>query len=153
LHKPDQKSITIDFSRPRDIDMIRRLLESADVVIEAARPRALEQLGLGPEQVAPRCGGVWLSVTGYGRHSPADGWVAFGDDGAAAGGLVTWSLDGTPNFVGDAIADPLTGLFGALGVVESLIRGGGHLVDVSLQRSSAWIAANARDPIVNERFD
>lgn len=152
LHRADQESMIVDFTNAREIDALRQTLESADVVIEGSRPRALEQLGLGPEQVTPRPGSVWLSVTGYGRRPPADGWVAFGDDGAAAGGLVAWSPDGTPNFVGDAIADPLTGLFGALGVVESLIRGGGHLVDVSLQRSSAWVAANTREPFVDDRL-
>jgi len=153
LHESDQRSITVDFSQPSDLDTLRRALEEADLVIEGSRPRALEQLGLGPDQVTPRDGGVWLSITGYGRDSPAGQWVAFGDDGAAAGGLVTWTHDGTPTFVGDAIADPLTGLFGALGVIESLIRGGGHLVDVSLRRSSAWIAANATGSFVNERTD
>ena len=153
LHDPDQSSMIVDFSHSADIDGLRRVLEAADVVIEGSRPRALEQLGLGPDQVAPRPGGVWLSVTGYGRRAPNDGWVAFGDDGAAAGGLVAWSHDGAPSFVGDAIADPLTGLFGALGVVESLIRGGGHLVDVSLQRSSGWIAANAVGAYVDEMTD
>jgi hypothetical protein len=151
LHRADQESMIVDFSNASEIDSLRQTLESADVVIEGSRPRALEQLGLGPDQVTPRRGSVWLSVTGYGRRPPGEEWVAFGDDGAAAGGLLAWSVDGNPSFVGDAIADPLTGLFGALGVVESLLRGGGHLVDVSLQRSSSWVAANARDPFVDDR--
>ena len=149
LHEPDQRSVVVDFAQARDRDRLRDILAAADVVIEGSRPRALEQLGLGPEQLDSRAGAVWLSVTGYGRRPPGDGWVAFGDDGAAAGGLVTWSKDDEPSFVGDAIADPLTGLFGALGVVESMLLGGGHLVDVSLQRSSAWIAAKTAAPFVD----
>jgi hypothetical protein len=151
LHPPDQESLVVDFSQAHELEKLRRTLEAADVVIEASRPRALEQLGLGPEQVTRRAGSVWLSITGYGRRPPADGWVAFGDDAAAAGGLVTWSPEGEPHFVGDAIADPLTGLLGALGVVDSLTRGGGHLVDVSLQRSAALIATNAAGPFVEVR--
>jgi len=148
LHASDQTSIVVDFTTSRGLDHLRQIIESADVVIEASRPRALDQLGLGPGLIASRAGSVWLSITGYGRTPPADGWVAFGDDGAAAGGLVSWSSDGTPHFVGDAIADPLTGMFGALGVFESLIRGGGHLIEVSLERSSAWIGADANGPYV-----
>jgi crotonobetainyl-CoA:carnitine CoA-transferase CaiB-like acyl-CoA transferase len=72
--------------------------------------------------------------------SPQRDWVAFGDDGAAAGGLVSRSNGDFPEFMGDAIADPLTGLIGTIGVIESIRAGGGHLIDVALQRSSAWIA-------------
>jgi hypothetical protein len=153
LHDPDQPLMVVDFTQRRDRDRLRHFLEIADVVIEGSRPRALEQLGLGPTDVTPQIGSVWLSITGYGRRSPADGWVAFGDDGAAAGGLVRWSDANEPSFVGDAIGDPLTGIFGALGVIESLIRGGGGLIDVSLQRSSAWVAAHGVGPLIESDFD
>ena len=151
LHAPDQRCLVVDFATPHDIDVLRQEMGNADVVIEGSRPRALEHLGLGPEQVTPRPGAVWLSVTGYGRRAPGNGWVAFGDDGAAAGGLVTWSREGKPSFIGDAIADPLAGLFGALGVVDSLCHGGGHLVDVALQRSAAWVAVHGAGPLIDSR--
>jgi hypothetical protein len=140
LHSSDQRTMEVDFENASDVRALREELETSDVVIEGSRPRALEQLGLGPTQVLARPGSVWLSVTGYGRMSPQRDWVAFGDDGAAAGGLISRSNGDAPEFMGDAIADPLTGLIGALGVLESLRAGGGHLIDVALQRSAAWIA-------------
>jgi crotonobetainyl-CoA:carnitine CoA-transferase CaiB-like acyl-CoA transferase len=69
--------------------------------------------------------------------------VAFGDDAAVSGGLVG-GTDSEPVFCGDAIADPLTGLHAALSVVESLRRGGGELVELSMAAVAATYAAGDR---------
>src|SRR3546814_12978534 len=60
---------------------------------------------------------TWLQITGHGPDQPHR--VGFGDDAAVAGGIVTVRDDGTPDFLGDAVADPLTGLLGALAVAAS----------------------------------
>ena len=84
---------------------------------------------------------MWLSITGYGRDDPDPGRVAFGDDAAAAGGLVAYEPagDGAPCFVGDAIADPLTGATAAHGVLDAISRGGGELVSVALAGVAARV--------------
>ena len=82
-------------------------------------------------------GRIWLRITGYDDDS---GRPAFGDDAAVAGGLVGASADG-PVFCGDAIADPLTGLEATLAVTESLGRGGGELIEVSMAAVAATYAA------------
>jgi hypothetical protein len=83
-----------------------------------------------------------VRVTGYDGcpHRPA-----FGDDAAVAGGLVGGSAD-DPVFCGDAIADPLTGLEAAQAVNESLRRGGGELIEVSMSAVAATYAALPRIP-------
>jgi hypothetical protein len=81
---------------------------------------------------------VWLSITGYGRDNPER--VAFGDDAAVAGGLVGGDRDGEPVFCADAIADPLTGIAGALAVAQSLAGGGGELIDLSMRSVAAAFA-------------
>jgi hypothetical protein len=128
-----------DFDDPA----LRDLLTAADVVIEASRPGALRRRGLGPDDVGGRDGRVWLRISG---HGTAD-WAAFGDDAAVAGGLV--SDDGGPAFCGDAIADPLTGLHAALAVAESLRRGGGELVEMSMAAVAATYATTpaVADPV------
>jgi crotonobetainyl-CoA:carnitine CoA-transferase CaiB-like acyl-CoA transferase len=118
--------------------MLRALLGAADVVIEASRPRALAHLGLAPGMIPHKDGQMWLSITGYGRA--ADG-VAFGDDAAVAGGLVGWTEGGEPVFCADAIADPLTGVCGALAVASSLAAGGGELIDLSMRTVAACFAS------------
>jgi hypothetical protein len=83
---------------------------------------------------------VWLSITGYGTEGESARRVAFGDDAAAAGGLVVWDGEG-PCFCGDAVADPLSGLAGASAVLAALRQGGAWKVDVSMADLAAACAA------------
>lgn len=114
---------------------LRELLSVCDIVIEASRPAALARRGLGPEQVTPRAGRIWLQITGYDGHRPG-----FGDDAAVGGGLVGASAEG-PVFCGDAIADPLTGLEATSAVLEALGRGGGEVIRISMAGVAATYAA------------
>ena len=148
-----QRSVAVDFRSASGRAALTALLETADVVIEASRPRALAALGLAPEAIAHRDGQVWLSITGYGRAEADRDRVAFGDDAAVAGGLVGWTGGGSgdgsgsePVFCADAIADPLTGLCGALAVARSVAAGGGELIDLSMRAvAAAFTAAPAVD--------
>jgi hypothetical protein len=137
------ESVALDFGTADGRDDLRLLVETADVVIEASRPRAFRQLGIGADEVLrngrPR---LWLSITGYGRTGDAAQRVAFGDDGAVAGGLVVWDDQG-PCFCADAIADPLTGLVAATAVLASMATGGRWLLDMSLQAVAAHFAGGA----------
>jgi hypothetical protein len=142
LHAGHQ-SVAIDFGARSGRAALGALLAAADVVIEASRPRALAHLGLAPEQLSHREGQVWLSITGYGRAEPA--LVAFGDDAAVAGGLVGWT-EGSPVFCADAIADPLTGVCGALAVTRSVAEGGGQLIDLPMRAVAAAFAAPSDVP-------
>jgi hypothetical protein len=132
------EQISLDFATAAGRADLAALLAEADVVIEASRPRALAQLGLAPATRPHRPGQVWLSITGYGRAAPE--LVAFGDDAAVAGGLVGWHA-GEPVFCADAIADPLTGVCGALAVVAALLDGGGSLIDLSMRATATAFAA------------
>lgn len=137
-------SYAVDFD---DAATLRPLLEVADVVIESSRPAALSRRGLGPTDVAPRDGRVWLRITGHGTDGERANWVAFGDDAAVSGGLVGGTPD-DPTFCGDAIADPLTGLEAALAVAQSLRSGGGELIEMSM---SAVAATYADQPVSDEK--
>lgn len=134
-----QQSVAVDFTTAAGRAALGDLVRSADIVIEASRPRALDQLGLAPESLAHRKGKVWVSITGYGRREPE--LVAFGDDAAVAGGLVGWS-DGRPVFCADAVADPLTGLVAALAAMTAVAQGGGQLIDVAMRDVAAMFAAS-----------
>jgi hypothetical protein len=135
-------SYAVDFDGPANL---RQLLEGADIVIESSRAAALARRGLGPTDIARRDGRVWLRITGHGTDGERAGWVAFGDDAAVSGGLIG-GTQRDPVFCGDAIADPLTGLHAALAVVESLSRGGGELIELSMAAVAATYAADDRTP-------
>jgi crotonobetainyl-CoA:carnitine CoA-transferase CaiB-like acyl-CoA transferase len=127
---------------------LRELLTVADIVIEGSRPAALDRRRLGPDHVRPRPGRIWLRINGYDDYRPA-----FGDDAAVAGGLVVTAVDAGlkgPVFCGDAIADPLTGLDATLAVAESLGRGGGELIHLSMAAVAATYAALPTEQSVAE---
>ncbi len=130
----EKLSCCLDFDS--QADELRQLLAVADIVIEGSRPAALARRRLGPDDIAPRAGRIWLRITGYDDDPERP---AFGDDAAVAGGLVGTSVDG-PVFCGDAIADPLTGLEATLAVTESLDRGGGELIQIAMAAVAATYA-------------
>lgn len=122
-----------------ETERLRRLLASADVVLEASRPRALRQLGINAEEYVER-GAVWASITAYGRGPGDELRVGFGDDVAAGAGLVAHTETG-PVPTGDAVADPLTGAWAAAAVAVALHAERGGLLDVSMAGVAALAAA------------
>jgi hypothetical protein len=131
---------------PRERAALRALFATADIVIESARPRVLAQWGYTlPDIFAINPHLIWISITAYGREGERGNWIGYGDDVATAAGLVTDSDTG-PTFVGDAIADPLTGLSAAASAFACLAAGGGFLVDANLYAAASFVANAERVP-------
>jgi CoA-transferase family III len=136
--------LRLDFASADHRERLRDAFVAADVVITSARPRAFAGLGIEPADVfAANPSLVWVAITGYGWTGAAGERVGFGDDTAAAGGLVRWTAKGEPRFAGDALSDPVTGLAAALGALQGVAAGGGVLVDAAMARSAAGAAAVA----------
>jgi crotonobetainyl-CoA:carnitine CoA-transferase CaiB-like acyl-CoA transferase len=128
--------LSLDLRSAHGIAELKALIAEADIVIEASRPRALQQLGIDAvEMLSTHPGLTWVSITGYGRQPPQADWVAFGDDAGVAAGLssVMQAAAGEPLFCGDAIADPLTGMHAALAAWASYQRGGGQLISLPMR--------------------
>ncbi len=135
----DKHACALDLADLHDRAILLRLLESADIVLESARPRALAQLGIDARTwLAGAPGRLWVSITGYGRDHE---WIAFGDDAAVAAGLAFEPDDASaaPRFCADAIADPLTGLTAAAAILALHAQGRGGLLALAL----ADVAAHA----------
>jgi hypothetical protein len=122
------RSVVVNPATQEGRAVLAGLVRAADIVIEASRPRALRGFGLDAE-AAVAAGTTWVSITAAGRASNR---VGFGDDVAAGAGLVAWTAEGTPVFVGDAIADPLTGLIAAALAMAAPPGAGGMLWDVAM---------------------
>ena len=138
--------VEIDFHSEHGINQLSELIANADVVIEGSRPRAMQQLGIDAEQIVREAQPqVWLSITGYGRSGEAGQRVGFGDDCAVAGGLVDETSDG-PQFLGDAIADPISGLVAATGVLRAVQQQKPCLLGVSLAESASWLNSVRKNP-------
>jgi hypothetical protein len=127
-----QEHVVLAFTEPTGQRALRRLLDVADVVVEASRPRALQQLGFDALEYVD-AGTTWVSITGYGRSEPER--VGFGDDVGVAAGIVA-GRDDAPLFCADAIADPIAGLHAAVAALGVLANGGGRLIDVSMAAAS-----------------
>ena len=115
--------------RQRLLDEVAR----TDVLVTSARPAALARLGLDPAKCAHL---TWVAITAHGFLGKGSTRVGFGDDCAAAGGLVKQASDG-PRFSGDALADPLTGLEAA----RAVLAGHTGLIDMPMARVAASYAA------------
>jgi crotonobetainyl-CoA:carnitine CoA-transferase CaiB-like acyl-CoA transferase len=115
------RSVVADPADPDGRRLLHALVDAADIVIEASRPRALAGWGLAPSAT----NATWVSITAAGRRSHR---IGFGDDVAAGAGLVARDATG-PVFVGDAIADPLAGLTAAARAIGATP---GSLVEVSM---------------------
>lgn len=134
--------VSLDFTSADGRAELHRLVQDADVVITAARSRALESLGLAPVAWTERRPGLtWVAITAYGLTGPGKNRIGYGDDTAVAGGLV--SRGPTPAFIGDAIADPITGLYAAVAALEVTASGGG-VVDIALRDAAAHVARAAQ---------
>jgi crotonobetainyl-CoA:carnitine CoA-transferase CaiB-like acyl-CoA transferase len=125
------RSVLLDLQDRADLDRLRRLLTAADLVLEAARPRALRQLGIGPADT----GGSWLAVRAYDAAGPHANRVGFGDDVTVGAGLAVRSPRGVILPVGDALADPVAGMCAAVAGLATLVGDGSWIVETSLAQA------------------
>jgi hypothetical protein len=144
-------SIALNFTDAVDQRALLSLIANADIVIEAARPRALAQVGIDAAQVVQATPGlVWVTITGHGADGPEADWIGFGDDCGVSGGLsaALRAASGCTGFVGDAIADPLTGIFAALTAWENWKSGRGGRFGLAMSRvvEKCLATARANDP-------
>jgi hypothetical protein len=145
-------SVVLSFTDAADRQALLSLIAAADIVIESARPRALAQLGIDAAQIVRVIPGlVWLTITGHGAAGEAAGWVGFGDDCGVAGGLTAAlrEASGVASFVGDAIADPLTGMEAARVAWDAWKsrRGGRFAFAMSHVVARALAAARTENPV------
>ena len=116
-------------------------IADADILITSGRPHALARHGVTEEALlALNPALIWVAITAHGGHGDAAMRTGFGDDCAAAGGLISWEK-GMPQFIGDALADPLTGLEAALSVAHAVESGHAGVIDIALSQTAARYAA------------
>lgn len=135
----NKSSITLDFTKPAGAEIMRDLIERADVVVENFRPGILERYGFGWEQASeinPEL--VMVRISGYGQDSSKAKQPGFGRmaDSMSGAANLTGEPDGPPTHVGFSLADTLSGLMGAYGAVMALFgrerTGVGECVDIAL---------------------
>jgi crotonobetainyl-CoA:carnitine CoA-transferase CaiB-like acyl-CoA transferase len=144
-----KRSVLADLKTPRGLEVARRLVADADVVLENSRVGVMDRLGLGYEHLRPlnpRL--VYCSITGFGLSGPDAGRPGYDTVGQATSGLMSLLTDlDDPQPMGISLSDHLGGLFAAYGVLAALAArertGEGQRVDTSLlQSSTSFLAEN-----------
>lgn len=136
-------SCAINLETPHGVDALNRLIDKTDIFLNAYRPGTLERRGFSPTLLAARRPGIiYVTITAFSR---AGSWAqrrGYDTLVAAASGL-TWSGTGEPARLPCQPLDYLTGYLGAFGAMLALQRraleGGSWHVQLSLERTSAWI--------------
>ena len=136
----NKQSVTINLKHPEGLEIVRKLVREADIVVENFRPGVLEKLGLGWEALqAINPGLVMVRLSGFGQSGPMAPQPGFGAIGESMGGLryVTGFPDRPPVKTGVSLGDSIAALWGAVGALMALrhreVNGGaGQVVDVAL---------------------
>ncbi|WP_194714703.1 CaiB/BaiF CoA transferase family protein [Noviherbaspirillum soli] len=139
----NKQSVCIDLRQQEGQALVRRLAESADILIENFRPGTMEKWGMGWEELHklnPKL--IMLRISGYGQDGPKRDEPGFAAVAEAMGGIryITGEPGRVPVRAGVSLGDTVAGLHGALGVLLALYqrdaRGGvGQMIDVALYES------------------
>ncbi len=150
-----KRAAVLDLKSAGGLEAMRRLVDSADVLIENFRPGTLERLGLDPIDLLERNPGlVIVRITGFGQDGPYCGRPGFATMAEAMSGFaaINGEPDGAPLLPPIALTDEVTALAGAFMVMVALRHrdrtGEGQVVDINLletmlQLMGALPSANA----------
>lgn len=134
-----KKSVTADLRTPLGVEIVKRLVKDADMLVENYRPGTLEKWGLSPallQEINP--GLIVLRITGFGQTGPNRQRPGFGTIAEAYAGYVHISGEpsGPPLLPGFGLADSTTGLMGAylasIALHEKRRSGRGQVIDLAL---------------------
>jgi len=142
----NKRSIVCDLKQAADRELFERLVSEADVYIQNFRPGTAEKLGAGParmRELNPRL--VYCSISGFGANGPYAERPSYDSVAQALSGFLSVVVDeDRPRFLGPALADAITGIYAAFGVLGALLErastGRGKLVEVSMLEAMAHFA-------------
>jgi CoA:oxalate CoA-transferase len=149
---PGKRSITIDFKHPSGKDVFRKLVRTADVLVENFRPGVMKRLGLGYEELLkenPKL--IYCAISGFGQEGPLRDLPAYDQIIQGMSGVmsITGAPENAPYRVGYPMADTIGGITAAFAVAAALAdrsREGGTFIDVSMleavMSTMGWAVSN-----------
>ena len=149
----NKRSVTIDIAQPAGQDLIRRLADTCDVLVENFKVGDMARYGLDADTLRQRCPRlVYCSITGFGQTGPYRERAGYDYAIQGLGGLmsVTGERDdlpgGGPQKVGVAVADLFTGMYATVAILASLrhrdATGMGQAIDMALLDTQVAMLAN-----------
>jgi crotonobetainyl-CoA:carnitine CoA-transferase CaiB-like acyl-CoA transferase len=142
----NKRSIALDLNVPADRKVFDELIASADVYIQNFRPGTADRLGAGRQRLQnlnPKL--IYCSISGFGASGPYADRPSYDSVAQALSGFLSVVVDPErPRFLGPALADAITGIYAAYGVLGALFErsrtGSGRLVEVSMLEAMAHFA-------------
>ena len=165
----NKRSITLNLKTVAGVELLKRLVATADVLVENFRPGVMKRLGVDHEVLrAVNPGLVYCAISGFGQEGPMRAAPAYDQIVQGLSGLmsVTGTPDTAPLRVGYPVADTFGGVTAAFAVSAALARkartGEGAVLDVSMLdatiASMGWVVSNyliagqAPEPMGNDNF-
>lgn len=145
----NKKAITLDLKSQAGVEIIKKLVQESDVIINNFKTGTMDRFGLGYDVLAelnPRI--VYCSITGFGetgpdRHMPGYDFIIQAMSGLMS---ITGTKESGPQKTGVAIVDVLTGLYACVGIQAALLErvqsGKGQKLDISLYDSAVSALVN-----------
>ena len=142
----NKRSVALDMNAAKDREVFERLIRNADVYIQNFRPGTTQRLGAGVQrlhQLNPKL--VYCSISGFGSDGPYADRPSYDSVAQALSGFLSVVVDpDRPRFLGPALADAITGIYAAYGVLGALFErtrtGRGRHVEVSMLEAMAHFA-------------
>ena len=142
----NKRSVCLDLKQARDRELFDTLVREADVYIQNFRPGTADRLGAGPDRLQglnPRL--VYCSISGFGSSGPYVDRPSYDSVAQALSGFLSVVVDPErPRFLGPALADAITGIYAAYGVLGALFERSrtqrGRVVEVSMLEAMAHFA-------------
>ncbi len=148
-----KKSITVNLKTPEGKSLLRRLVKSADVLVENFRPGVMGRLGLAFEELR-ECNPslIYCAITGFGQEGPLKDAPAYDQIIQGLSGMmsITGDEESAPLRAGYPVADTISGITAAFAISSALVRrhgtGEGAFIDVSMLDSAlvtmGWVISN-----------
>jgi crotonobetainyl-CoA:carnitine CoA-transferase CaiB-like acyl-CoA transferase len=143
----NKRGLSVNMKTPEGQQLVQRLAESSDILMENFRPGTAARLGLGyPELSARNPALIYASISGYGQTGPSAALPGYDAVAQAVSGMmsVTGEPDGEPVRSGTSLADVGAGMWALIGILAALharqVSGRGQLIDISLLDGQvAWL--------------
>lgn len=142
-------SVRIDVSRPEGVEIVKKLVADADVVVQNFRPGAVERMGIGPDDLhAVNPNLIYVSISGFGPDGPYAQWKVYDPVIQSITGVPSTQINQefpVPDLVRTLIVDKATASFAAQAVTAALFAramgtaGGQHLVIPMLDSALYWL--------------
>ena len=153
----NKKSVTIDIKSAEDVDKLKKLVRSADILIQNLRPGIVGEMGIGPDVMLaenPRL--IYCSIWAFGHKGPLQNAPGFDPLLQAYGGVMTMTgrPEDPPTFCGPAINDVSTGMWCVIGALGALQQrqstNRGCVIDCSLFESAvSWVGGAVNGYLLN----